>query len=73
MNVSELANYAEVIGGVAVLISLIYVAMSVMWPLPKDSHKLPRFQRPATSLDRCGVRCQPGKLMSYQWTNRGFK
>jgi len=29
MNVSELANYAEVIGGVAVLISLIYVAIQI--------------------------------------------
>ena len=29
MNVAELANYAEVIGGVAVLISLIYVAIQI--------------------------------------------
>lgn len=29
MNIGELANYAEVIGGVAVLISLIYVAIQI--------------------------------------------
>jgi hypothetical protein len=29
MNVGELANYAEIIGGVAVLISLIYVAIQI--------------------------------------------
>ena len=29
MNISELANYADVVGGIAVLISLIYVAIQI--------------------------------------------